>query len=209
MLKQLHLIRHGITEGNEKGWYYGATDIGLSETGRAELTSLSKDPNFPFSVRNQTPNAKYFTTGMLRTEETFNILFDNRPHTAISELREMNFGEFEKHTHEELLTREEYRIWIEDAKNDDYILPGGESRNQFRSRIKKAFDDLVKDLYCSDTSDYVLVCHGGTIGVTMERLFCGQRESFFQWIPKPGHGFTLVMDNDGDMEFSLRTYLDF
>ena len=40
---KLILLRHGITEANEKRLYCGATDIGLSETGKAALLLRKKE----------------------------------------------------------------------------------------------------------------------------------------------------------------------
>lgn len=33
MISRIYLIRHGITEGNQKKWFYGAADIPLAEEG--------------------------------------------------------------------------------------------------------------------------------------------------------------------------------
>ena len=32
---------------------------------------------------------------------------------------------------------------------------------------------------------------GGVIAAAMEHYFPGQRENFWQWIPDPGHGYTI------------------
>ena len=41
MVSKIYLIRHGITEGNEKRWYYGGADLPLTEGGREALKALS------------------------------------------------------------------------------------------------------------------------------------------------------------------------
>lgn len=39
-MKTLVLIRHGLTEGNVRRWYYGALDIPLCPEGEAALQRL-------------------------------------------------------------------------------------------------------------------------------------------------------------------------
>jgi len=36
-MRRLTLIRHGLTEGNVRRWYYGALDLPLCETGKSAL----------------------------------------------------------------------------------------------------------------------------------------------------------------------------
>ena len=78
----LTLIRHGLTEGNLKRLYYGSTDLPLTEAG---IAALHSDPP-------AAPEAQdYYTSGMRRTEQTFAILFGERPHEIVRDLREMAF----------------------------------------------------------------------------------------------------------------------
>ena len=37
MLSRIYLIRHGKTEGNRNHWYYGSTDLPLTEEGAGEI----------------------------------------------------------------------------------------------------------------------------------------------------------------------------
>ena len=65
----IYLIRHGKTEANEKHLYCGSTDLPLSETGRAELEQLHYDLK----------NVRFLSSGVKRTNETMQILFDDMP----------------------------------------------------------------------------------------------------------------------------------
>ena len=66
---KLHLIRHGLTEGNLKGLYIGSgSDLPLCAEGRAQLKTLKKDFGYP-----QVPLV--FTSPMLRATQTAEILF--------------------------------------------------------------------------------------------------------------------------------------
>ena len=72
---KLILIRHGLTEGNLKKLYYGSTDLPLAEAG---IQALREKPPVVPEVRH------YSTSGMLRTEQTFRILFGDRPHVCVT-----------------------------------------------------------------------------------------------------------------------------
>ena len=75
---KLHLIRHGLTQGNLDGLYIGSgTDLPLCAEGRAQLKTLKKDFDYP-----QVPLV--FTSPMVRATETAEILFPGvrlRTHT--------------------------------------------------------------------------------------------------------------------------------
>ena len=61
---KLHLIRHGLTQGNLDGLYIGSgSDLPLCAEGRAQLKTLKKDVAYP-----QEPLV--FTSPMLRATET-------------------------------------------------------------------------------------------------------------------------------------------
>ena len=44
---KLHLIRHGMTEGNLKGQYIGSTDVEITTNGINELEKLKNDRIYP------------------------------------------------------------------------------------------------------------------------------------------------------------------
>ena len=95
MRSQIVLIRHGITEGNEQRMYYGSTNVSLSERGKHLLEKQRDEGLYPTSE-----DAQYFTTGMLRTEQTLKIIYGEHEHGVIEDLRELDFGEFEMRTYE-------------------------------------------------------------------------------------------------------------
>ena len=89
----IYLIRHGKTLANEEHRYCGSTDLPLSEGGRAELNALTY--RLPEGLR-------FVTSGMLRTEQTLQALFGDVPHSQDPRFREVDFGDFEMGTYEEL-----------------------------------------------------------------------------------------------------------
>ena len=87
MKAKIVLIRHGITEGNEAHLYYGSTDVSLSPRGMHLLEKQRDEGIYPMSE-----DAQYFTTGMLRTEQTLQIIYGDKEHETIEALQEMAFG---------------------------------------------------------------------------------------------------------------------
>lgn len=169
----LYLIRHGQTQANLEHRYCGATDLPLSPEGAENLQKLH------YSVS----NVRFLTSGMLRTEQTLNILFGPVPHEQRPEFREVDFGIFEMHTYEELKENPAYQAWLT-GDNMENIPPEGESGNQMCARVLKALPELF-------TEDTVLVTHGGVIAAIMDHLFPEEHKSRYQWQPTPGHGYRI------------------
>ncbi len=200
MKSQIHLIRHGITEGNKRRLYYGSADIPLANEGIAQLRSLAAQGIYP-----QVENGDFYTTGMLRTEQTLAILYGDVVHQQIGELREMSFGRFEMKSYEELKDMPEYVAWCSDETGWAES-PDGESVNGFHERIGRGLKILMgkhqlKELsvrHSGKDAITTMVCHGGTIAAIMAQNFPKDQEHFYKWIPDPGHGFTLAVKN-GDI----------
>ncbi len=73
MKLKIHLIRHGTTEGNLKRWYYGSLDIPLAPEGIAEVEDYIAQGIYP-----RPKTANYYTSGLLRAEETFSLIYGDR-----------------------------------------------------------------------------------------------------------------------------------
>ena len=46
-MRRLTLIRHGLTEGNVRRWYYGALDLPLCEAGQAAVQEAAAGGLYP------------------------------------------------------------------------------------------------------------------------------------------------------------------
>ena len=104
----LTLIRHGQTEGSINELYYGAADIPVLPESLAELHENAA--RYPTAKR-------YFTSGMLRTEQTIRAIYGDVPHTALPGLREMDFGDFEMRSYDQLKDDPAFRHWITDSEH--------------------------------------------------------------------------------------------
>ena len=94
---RLILVRHGSTAWNEEGKYQGTIDIPLSDRGRQEAEMVAE------RLRDEKIDAVY-SSNLRRARETAEIIA--RPHglpvQVIEELGEMNFGDWEGMTAQEI-----------------------------------------------------------------------------------------------------------
>ncbi len=188
-MRKLYMIRHGITEGIEKHLYYGRTDMPLTEAGRALCVSEGKKWNLPDTI-------EYATSGMLRTEQTLELMFGAHPHKTYPDLREMNVGAFECKTYDQLKDDPAFQTWMNDTAGESTI-PGGESNRIFRSRVARALDGL-HEIY---SGDVMLVCHGGVICSAMLYLFPEARPSFYDWTVESCHGYAIYFEDGKPVRF--------
>lgn len=182
-MKQLLLLRHGLTVANEQRRYCGWTDSPLSEAGAAALRQKKCDCRYPsldgFAV---------YTSGLCRTEETLSLLFGAVPHIREPDFRETNFGDFENRTYAEMLSDPRYLAWME-GDNVQNICPGGESSAQMAQRVLAALERVLAqhDKVC-------IICHGGVIAAIMIALFPQENKLHYQWQPENGCGYLICLD---------------
>ena len=169
----IYLIRHGKTEANEKHLYCGSTDLPLSETGKRELCKLS------YTI----PNVHFLTSGMRRTNETLQILFGNATYATDPRFREVDFGDFEMRSYEQLKDTPAYQTWLA-GDNHANIPPNGESGAQMKERVLQAYAEIQEDT--------CIITHGGVIAAIMAHLFPAENKNLYQWQPKPGHGYIIT-----------------
>lgn len=199
MISRIHFIRHGITEGILNRWYYGATDMPLVQEGIDEVLGFKSDNIYPLDI---VDDADFYTSGMLRAEQTLDVIYGDVPRKAIPNLAEMSFGRWECKTFSQLELEPEFDEWMSCTDNS-FVFPEGDSIISFYERVEKGFDELLglhrlKELshrHSGKDATSVIVCHGGVISACMERFFAGDRENFWQWIPSPGRGFTLYLED--------------
>ena len=171
---RLILLRHGRTEANERRLYCGRSDPPLSAMGRVALMALRLERKI------DAEGLARITSGMRRTDETLQILFACAPDRVETDLREIDFGEFEMLDYERLKDIQAYRDWISD-ETGEISVPGGESANAFRARVIAAAERL--------TEDSLIVTHGGVIAALMGHWFPEEGKNRWDWQPDFGRGY--------------------
>ena len=176
----LYLIRHGATEGSERGLYYGATDLPITAESEKELRALTE--------RGGRPDVKrHYTSGMKRAEQSFAALYGDIPHEALPGMREIDLGEFEMRSYDELKDDPAFIEWCS-GDNEKNVCPGGESGEQVTNRALDALKPVIEA-----GEDAVVITHGGVIGGVLARLFPNPNGRF-AFTPGVGTGYAVEFD---------------
>ena len=174
------LIRHGQTKPNELSQYLGWEDVSLSEKGLLTIKSLA-EKDYPEGML-------YVCSDLKRCLETFRILYKDKNDVVhvTKGWREINFGDWELQTYEELKHQKSYRNWL----NDRYGVtpPNGESTLLFEKRMLTAWQLLIEIAQVEGKNEIVIVTHGGPIQWLMSKAVPDEKE-FFEWKPLFGEGY--------------------
>ena len=181
---KLHLIRHGLTEGNLQGLYLGSgTDSPLCSQGIERLEYLRDTFDYPWVE-------KLYVSPMKRTIHTAEIIYPDKDYTIVSDMRECNFGEFEGKTFTELMTKDpNFATWLDPKSN--YCPVGGEASADFAQRVVMAMDEIFMDMMKNGIHDAAVVTHGGVIAMLLT-ILAFPRKPTSEWTSDNGCGFTLV-----------------
>jgi len=159
---KLFLVRHGETLWNHALRYQGHADISLSDLGIEQARALAR------RLKNQR-FAGFYSSDLRRAYDTARILAE--PHGAevqrMAELREINFGDWEGLTREEIINLypDISRKWW--SRPLETRLPGGETLNEVADRCVRALQIIA----ARHPDDQVLVAaHGGSIRASVARL---------------------------------------
>jgi broad specificity phosphatase PhoE len=156
---RLALVRHGETVGNSSIRYHGITDVVLSSLGRAQAHEAR-------ALLGETEFDRVVASSLTRAWQTATVLAPEQPILLEEDLREVDFGNWEGLTREEIAARDPvlYAEWQRSLQAFNY--PGGEARTDFRSRIEAALQRLL----IMEASSLLLVAHKGVIRVLAQAL---------------------------------------
>lgn len=191
MKNTVYFIRHGITEGNKKHLYYGSTDLPLAEEGIEAIRIRKEAMLYPDET-----GYKLITSGLLRTKQTLFEIYGKAPDVSDSRLNEIDFGDFEMKSYEELKNRDDYNAWIS-GDNWSNICPNGESGAIMFERAQKAMEEYR-------AQNCIVVCHGGIISALMQSYFPNdiEHEHFYMWQPNPCEGYKVNFSDNVAIEYS-------
>ena len=147
-LMRISCIRHGMTDENLAGRYSGGDEDSLTKQQREQLLQVFFDSSLYDAV---------FCSPLSRCIETAECL--RIPRWVLEpRIQERNFGIFEGLTHSECQQRfpTEYAAFrVFDA---DFVIPGGESRDQHWARVSDWISDVA-----STHQEVLAITHGGII----------------------------------------------
>ena len=179
---KIHLIRHGLTEGNLKQQYIGSTDLPLAASGVNELKRLKEETDYPrVDV--------VYSSPMLRCKQSAAILYPNREIHTVDNLKEIDFGDFEGKTANELEMLPSYADW---AAGRITAAPGGEDNTEFAKRLCVGLNEIVRDMMQKGAEHAAVIMHGGAIMMLLASCAV-PRKSMVEWTCPSGSGFSILV----------------
>lgn len=154
-MTKIIFVRHGQTEWNVLGRYQGQTDIALSPLGIEQAEKLAA--HFPVDKVEAVYSSdlvRAMTTARC-VADRFGLTVEPRP-----ELRELNFGDWEGLTYDEIVAK-----WSDALNNffqhpDVLEIPHGESFPKLRER---ALDAVEKIVACHPNQTVAVFAHGAIL----------------------------------------------
>lgn len=171
-MAKILIVRHGLTEFNSNRKFCGITDIDMSPAGYRQIEKLRDrlakqkiDAVFCSDLKRARISAEIITAGR------------NLEIKPVPELREMNYGQCETLTWDEI--SQSYPDVTGDMikRNLNLNFPEGESLNDLAARIKK-FADILKQ--CPPEQTVLVVGHSGPLGVLVCTLLEFGIEAFWR-----------------------------
>lgn len=151
---RISVIRHGQTEANEKGVYIGNTNLPLSQKGAGELCAKMDEFDYPAVHR-------VYSSPLKRCTETADILFPCTEISIADDLRELDMGEFENKSVDELINRRDYKEWLRGGR--DSRPPQGESLDEMTARTYTALHNIIMDMMNDGLTHCAIITHAGII----------------------------------------------
>lgn len=170
-LTRVWLIRHGEPSEEFRNRCYGSLDIALSDRGRAQMEEVG-------CFLKDEPIAAIYSSPKSRAIESARLVA--RPNSSIricDELREMDFGDFEGLSFDDIAARcpDLYRQWMQSPTRIRF--PNGDCFGDMRDRVLAAFDQIQREW---KDRTIAIVSHAGVNRVLLawalhvpdDHLFC-------------------------------------
>jgi len=150
MTKTITLLRHGRT--GFSGRYVGSQDVALSAEGITQIENLKTFfKNYPVETIISSP--------MLRCRQSCDILFAEHRVSYEEDLREIDFGRWEKLNFQEISKKDPQLVDSWSKWSLDFCFPEGECLSNFVERVHRC-GVRIKE---SPETDIMIVAHGGVI----------------------------------------------
>ena len=188
---KVFLLRHGMTAGNAERRYIGRTDESLCPYGIADAREFGADHGVK----------QVYVSPLMRARQTAVLLFPDARPIVVPDFREMDFGDFEGRTADEMEADAAYCAWVEGGCTGP--CPGGESRSAFENRTCLAFEKIILEESARGAENVVILAHGGTVMSVMGR-YANPPQDYFAWFVKNCRGYAaeVAMDAAGQSALS-------
>lgn len=168
----IYFVRHGETELNRQGAYYGAMDVPLTARGHGQAMKIGNWLSGIFFE-------KVYISDKIRARETAGDILKKtaiahaKPHICEEpELSELDFGCFEGLTNAQVQEKfpDIYHQWCMDWQG--FELPGGENFSAFFERVRSAFFRILEEADKLLAKNILICAHNGTLRVIFA-VMCG------------------------------------
>lgn len=211
---KLIFIRHGMTKANEEKRYVGRTDEMLSLNGAMEIEQKITENRYPEADA-------VFVSWQKRCIQTAKLIYPFSEYVQMNDFSELNFGDFEMKTYEELKDDADYRKFIETR---GMTAPrGGESKDVFVQRTRrgmhrvinyiKDYLDEIKIAYsksyvknkplCEEDFTFACILNGGTIMQIMSE-YLEDAGDYYDYSIGCSDGYEVELMSGDDNTISLR-----
>jgi alpha-ribazole phosphatase len=157
------LVRHGSCEGTD-GRCYGRHDVRLSHDGVNQAQSLA-------ARLGREPLDCIYSSPLRRALDTARIVAEPRrtPVKTLDGLAEMNFGDFEGLSYDEIQTRfpDVYRLWMEEPAMVRF--PNGEDFDAMKRRVLHAINTIIAG---HSGKSVAVMTHGGVVRLLVAHALC-------------------------------------
>ena len=197
---EIYLVRHGETESNTEKRYRGWTESPLTPKGARQAEEVG------FFLGGQKIDS-LFCSDLKRAVKTARVIgAGSGLEPAVTPLlREINFGDWEGFTYDELEMSfgDAIRLWFDDPFNR--AAPGGETLTEVYMRMQKFLVQLMNE--AADGQRIAAVSHGGSIRALLFRVLNLSKKNFWDikidnasvsLIRKEGSQFKVVYYNRSD-----------
>lgn len=191
----LVLLRHGRTSGNDLHRYVGRTDEPLSPEGRWQARRAGSCSRVPL----------VYVSPLVRARQTAAICFPDAAQVVVDGLRELDFGEFEGRSADDMAGDAAYRAWVDGCCVGR--CPGGESRADLVRRTSAALEGILATSFARGDERVVVVAHGGTIMAAMSAFVDSPTRrrdplAYFRWQVANLQGYRIEVSlRDGRFAF--------
>lgn len=167
-MTKIFLIRHGETDWNRQDRWLGQTDTPLNNQGLAQAHRTAERLAAE-------PITAIYSSDLIRAAQTAKIIANRfgRTVSLLKELRELDFGEWEGKSAEEIgqLFPQEYAL--SQTPSWEFRPRGGESRRELYARVTSKVEEILAQ-HVNET--IAIVTHGGPCRMLIEYILSSYRE---------------------------------
>lgn len=169
-MNSIILVRHGVTNWNERGRYQGWSDTELNDEGLKQAHRIADHLD-------ENKVEKIFCSDLKRAKQTA-FTISSRMGIEISprkELRELSFGRWEGQTYGQIQANNP-RQWKDFHKNPvQFRPPGGETIEELDSRVETFWVEIL-----TTETDSIIVTHAGPLKVLLLRALGTDLKNFWR-----------------------------